>query len=69
MLQKARNFALYHVERDLKYKTNIPGMYYSHQCKMCADFFWPVPDAYTLVGVADVHEVLQEGEIYGKPII
>lgn len=25
-----------------------------------------VPDAYTLVGIADVHDVLQEGEIYGR---
>ncbi|KAG8991145.1 hypothetical protein FRB95_011906 [Tulasnella sp. JGI-2019a] len=47
MLRQARNYALYHVKRDLKYKANIP-----------------VPDSYTLVGVADVHDVLEEGEIY-----
>ncbi|KAG8890412.1 hypothetical protein FRB98_008447 [Tulasnella sp. 332] len=47
MLQEARNYALYHVQRDMKYKANIP-----------------VPDAYTLVGIADVHDVLEEGQIY-----
>lgn len=28
----------------------------------------PVPDSYTLVGVADIHNVLEEGQIYGKYI-
>lgn len=27
MLQQARNYALYHVQRDMKYKANIPGLF------------------------------------------
>ena len=42
-------FAMNHVLRELKYKARIPVV---------------GPDSWALVGVADVHRVLQEGEVF-----
>ena len=43
------DFAVNHVLRDLKYHARIPV---------------PGPDSWTLVGVADVHKYLREGQVF-----
>ena len=48
-LERAMQFAVNHVLREMKYRARIP-----------------VPDGWKLVGVVDVHDILEPGQIYGK---
>ena len=47
--ERAMQFAVNHVLREMKYRARIP-----------------VPDGWKLVGVVDVHDILEPGQIYGK---
>ncbi|KIO28063.1 hypothetical protein M407DRAFT_231286 [Tulasnella calospora MUT 4182] len=44
------SYALYHVKRDIKYHARIPGKL--------------IHPAWTVVGIADVHDQLEDGEIF-----
>lgn len=46
--------------RGMNYATNDALRGLKHKARI------PVPDSFTLVGVADVHKILKEGEIFGE---
>ncbi|KAG8919745.1 hypothetical protein FRC00_010956, partial [Tulasnella sp. 408] len=60
------SFSLYHVKRELKYHARIPGKLLHSALGRIA---WltealVVPKSWTVVGVADVHDVLEDGQIF-----
>lgn len=66
--RKLLTFSLYHVKRELKYHARIPGELLHSVLDRIA---WltralVVPDSWTVVGVADVYDQLEDGEIFGS---
>lgn len=67
-VRKLLCFTLYHIKREIKYHARIPGKLVRSVLDGVA---WltralAVPGSWTVVGVADVHDQLEDGEIFGS---